>query len=190
MKYLPSSNSALFLDRDGVLNERIIGDYVRNIEQLKVFKEAGPLLSVLRPSFKRIFVVTNQQGIGKGLMNEADLHLIHKKLIDELGQGEALIDYIFHCPSLKNAGDQDRKPSIGMALKAKAMYPDISLEHSLMIGDSVSDIEFGKNAGMASWFIHPERLNQPLADASFTNLFEALQTLVDSIALSKGEPVI
>lgn len=185
MKYQPCSDSALFLDRDGVLNERIVGDYVRNPDQLKVFRECGPLLMTLKSTFTRIFVVTNQQGIGKGLMSVSDLHDIHQKLSQELNTELALFDAIYFCPSLKEAKDPDRKPGIGMALKAKNQFPEINLGNSLMIGDSVSDLEFGKSAGMTCWYIHKEKLTHPLADATFSNLYEALQTLVHATALKQ-----
>lgn len=181
MKFRPSSNSALFLDRDGVLNERIVGDYVRNPQQLNVFKACGPLLTAIKPYFSKIFVVTNQQGIGKGLMTEDDLHQIHQKLSDELNPNIKLIDAWFFCPSLKEQNDLNRKPGIGMALKAQSQFPEISLKESLMIGDSISDLEFGKSAGMTTWYIHNEKLRHPLADATFSNLYEALQTLLSTV---------
>lgn len=187
MKFQISSESALFLDRDGVLNERIVGDYVRNADQLIVFKECGPLLTDLRFFFKRIFVVTNQQGIGKGLMKESDLTSIHHKLLKELNPEKELFDAIFYCSNLKSENHPDRKPGIGMALKAKSQFPDIDLNQSLMIGDSVSDLEFGKNAGMVTWYITKEKLIHPLADAVFSNLYEALQTLLNTIVLEKGD---
>ncbi len=184
MKYQPSSDSALFLDRDGVLNERIVGDYVRSPEQLKVYRECGLLLTQLKPHFARILVVTNQQGIGKNLMTEEDLHQIHLKLSEELNPEVQIFDAIYFCPSLKEKQDPNRKPGIGMALQAKRQFPEINLHSSLMIGDSVSDLEFGKSANMSTWYLHKEKLTHPLADASFSNLYEALQTLISTIALN------
>lgn len=135
---------ALFLDRDGVLNCLRVGDYVKQPDELEVLPGVPEAISLLRPHFRYIFIVTNQQGIGKGLMTEADLAAVHRKLIATIGP----VDHIFHCPALASTHSFLRKPNIGMALQAKRMVGDISLRRCVMVGDSRTDMLFGRRAGM------------------------------------------
>ncbi|MCU0394250.1 MAG: HAD-IIIA family hydrolase [Thermoflexibacter sp.] len=159
MKTIQIDNTwTLFLDRDGVINRRLIDDYVKTwaeFEFMPFFKES---LTLLSPLFSHILVVTNQQGIGKGLMSEQDLARIHQNMQSEL-QGfssKVIIDKVYHCPSLKSANDINRKPEIGMALQAKKDFPLIEFDKSIMIGDSISDMEFGRRAGMITIFFDQE----------------------------------
>ena len=135
---------ALFLDRDGVLNVLRPDDYVKNPDELEVLSGVAEGLELCRKQFDRIFIVTNQQGIGKGLMTEADLEAIHRKLVESIGP----IDRIYHCPALKREHSFRRKPNIGMALQARRDFPDIRLKDSVMVGDSETDMLFGRRAGM------------------------------------------
>lgn len=135
---------ALFLDRDGVLNELRPDDYVKTPDELIVLPGVCEALELCRKQFSHIFIVTNQQGIGKGLMREADLKAIHSKLLDIIGP----IDRIYHCPALRSAHSFSRKPNIGMALQARRDFPDIRLKDCMMVGDSKTDMLFGRRAGM------------------------------------------
>jgi histidinol-phosphate phosphatase family protein len=146
----------LFLDRDGVINVHLVDDYVKTWEEFAFMPNTQASIAQLRTIFKYIFVVTNQQGIGKGLMSEADLAHIHQNMSADLAlynpTSLPIIDKIYHCPSLKSSNDICRKPHIGMALQAQKEFPDVDFQKSLMIGDSISDMEFGKNAGMLTIF--------------------------------------
>ncbi|TAH20820.1 MAG: HAD-IIIA family hydrolase [Cytophagales bacterium] len=153
---------SLFLDRDGVINQRRMDDYVKNWSEFIFMPHAIETIAYFRQIFKHIFVVTNQQGIGKGLMTEYDLALIHQKMKDELEVENKtllpIIDYIFHCPSLKSANDINRKPQIGMALQAKTMFQSVDFQRAIMVGDTISDMEFGKKAGMNTIFFGAEEI--------------------------------
>ncbi len=138
----------LFLDRDGVLNERIVGDYVRRWAQWKWLPGAKEAVARLTKAYERAFVVSNQQGIGKGLMTAADVAAIHERMRAEIAEQGGHIDRVYICPSLASANDPNRKPDIGMALQAVADFPEVCLNDSVMIGDSVSDMEFGWRCGM------------------------------------------
>jgi len=155
---------SLFLDRDGVINQRIVDDYIKVCDEFVFMPHAEETIAYFRQIFKYIFIVTNQQGIGKGLMTEHDLTLVHQKMQEELATHNKtnlpIINHIFHCPSLKSANDINRKPQIGMALQAKTMFQDIDFQKSVMIGDSVSDMEFGKKAGMSTIFFGTEAVTQ------------------------------
>jgi histidinol-phosphate phosphatase family protein len=144
-----TEHSALFLDRDGVLNRLLRNDYVKCPDELEVLPGVKDALELFRKRFAHLFIVTNQQGIGKGLMTETDLAAVHRKLLDEIGR----IDHIYHCPKLHSAHSFNRKPNIGMALQARHDYPDIRLKESVMAGDSASDMLFGRRAGMTTVLI-------------------------------------
>ena len=156
--FLIHNNSALFIDRDGVLNKLRVNDYVKQISELELLPEVYPALKILRPLFKRIFIVTNQQGIGKKIMIDS-IDSIHSHLLSLIAN-EVHPDKIYHCPHLKELECVCRKPNTGMALMAKNDYPEIQLTHSFMIGDSISDMEFAKNSGMRPIFISKSENNE------------------------------
>ena len=139
---------SLFLDRDGVINKRIVGGYVTKWEEFEFLPGVVEAVSIFSKYFKYIFIVTNQQGIGKGLMCEDDLNTIHGKLQNHFLQNEGRIDAIYFCPELATKAVNCRKPGTWMAEMAKKNFPKLDFEKSVMIGDSESDIQFGKNVGM------------------------------------------
>ena len=138
----------LFLDRDGVINKKLEADYVKTWSEFEFIEGVKEAINYFLKHFGKIIIVTNQQGIGKGLMTEQDLQTIHNKMLNQLKCCDAVIHAIMYCPHLASDNCICRKPNIGMALKAKELFPEIDFSKSVMIGDSLSDIEFGKNAGM------------------------------------------
>ncbi|MCF8235200.1 MAG: HAD family hydrolase [Bacteroidales bacterium] len=152
-------NWSLFLDRDGVINKRLRGDYVKRIEEFDFLPGVLNALPVLAKKFNRIVVVSNQQGIGKGLMTEEDLQVVHDWMMQEIGAKGGRIDQIYYCTALAAENNPCRKPNPGMALQAKTDFPEINLSKSIMAGDSHSDMLFGKNLGMLSVFINSENMN-------------------------------
>ena len=160
-------NWSLFLDRDGVINKRIPGDYVKRIAEFTFVKDAPAAIAEFSKVFRHIFVVTNQQGIGKGIMDELDLGIIHEYMIHGIQKEGGRIDKVYFCPGLAKDKPLCRKPDIGMALQAKADFPDVDFAKSLMIGDSLSDIQFAHNAGMQSVYIqHMENIPSELPDST------------------------
>ena len=143
----------LFLDRDGVINERIPGDYIANWEDFQFTTGTLDALAFFAKHFKRIMVVTNQQGIGKGKMSAEQLQHIHENMATDIAKAGGRIDAIYHCPDLASTPNNCRKPASGMAWQAKAAFPDIDFQRSVMVGDSLSDIEFGQNLGMVTVLI-------------------------------------
>lgn len=144
------STWTLFLDRDGVINRRLPGDYVKRLDEFVFLDGVLPALAVFHRRFGRIIVVTNQQGIGKGLMTEAQVAAVHRYMLRAIRDSGGRIDAVYHCPALESAGDPCRKPRTGMALQAKADFPAIDFSRSLMVGDSLSDMEFGSALGMVN----------------------------------------
>ena len=170
------SGYSLFLDRDGVINQRIVGGYVTRPEEFIILPGVLDAMRTFANVFARIFIVTNQQGIGKGLMTEADLQLIHDNFVKEVEAHGGRIDKIYHCPKLRTDYSFDRKPRIGMALKARKEFPDINLKRSVMVGDSKTDMEFGRHAGMTTVLVGDEpqiaTYNPKLVDMRYNTLYD------------------
>jgi D-glycero-D-manno-heptose 1,7-bisphosphate phosphatase len=143
----------LFLDRDGVINRRIPGGYVVRWEEFEFIPGVPVALKDLSRSFGRIIVVSNQQGIGKGLMTVHDADLIHGSMVRQVEGARGRIDLVLFSPHLEEEGSQMRKPNTGMALEAKKRFPEIDFRKSVMAGDSESDLQFGRNAGMKTVLI-------------------------------------
>lgn len=143
----------LFLDRDGVLNVKLENDYVKHLGEFVWLPDVPQTLAKLSTIFKHIIIVTNQQGIGKGLMTHEDLALIHRKLSDDVKKCGGHIHAIFYAPQLASEHHPDRKPGIGMLLKAKQLFPDIQFDKSIVVGDSITDMLMADNAGARKVYI-------------------------------------
>ena len=144
---LASGADSLFLDRDGVVNRWIPGDYVRTWEQFTFLPGILECLRKWADHFKHVILVSNQRIVGKGEMTQEGLDAIHARMMDEIRQAGGRIDALYVCPE----ADLDhpmRKPRPGMFLAACREYPDITPERSVMLGDSDSDREFAANCGM------------------------------------------
>lgn len=189
--YTPSipkelNDYTLFFDRDGVLNRRIVDGYVQSVEEWEWLPGSLATLAQLRPFVKYMFLVTNQQGIGKGLFSKGDLEAIHNKMTEELGHMGGGFDGIYFCPDLATENPPCRKPNTGMAEAALRDFPDIRFDRSIMIGDSRSDMEFARNAGMQAVFVgslHEEA--SKIADTAIpalADLPEALPALLKKLA--------
>ena len=168
-----TKTSALFLDRDGVINEEIKDDYVKYPEQFRFMPFVQESVYQLSKYFNKIFIVTNQRGVGRGLMTEADLAAVHEYMMGEFARSLAPITRIYYCTAVNN-DHPDRKPNAGMAFRAKYDFPDIDLATSVMVGNKPGDMEFGRNAGMQTVFITstnpPFELPHPLVDHQFQSL--------------------
>ena len=138
----------LFLDRDGVINQKLEGRYVTNFNEFVFVKNSVLAIRKLHKIFKRILIVTNQQGIGKGIMTEDDLNLLHLQMQRKLNPDFDLIDKIYFCPCLEGDSCNCRKPKTGMLEEAKLDFPEIIIKNSFLIGDSESDIEAGNKFGL------------------------------------------
>lgn len=162
----------LFLDRDGVINKKLDNDYVKHWIEFEFLEGTLDALKILNSVFGKIVVVTNQQGIGKGIYRTEDLELIHQNMLYEVGYLGGRIDKVYFSPYLNSLNHPTRKPGIGMALAAKNDFPQIDFSKSIIVGDSMSDMEFGRNAGMKTVFISEEKKNDSRIDFNFTSLIE------------------
>jgi len=144
---------SLFLDRDGVINKRIVGGYVNSWDQFEFLPHVPEALKLISENFERAIVVSNQQGVGKGLMTDEDVKAIHARMADEIVKFGGNIDKTYYCPFLEEDKSILRKPNIGMALKARKDFPGINFKRSVMVGDSISDMIFGKRLKMKTVFL-------------------------------------
>jgi len=176
-----NKNWTLFLDRDGVINKKIDHDYVKQWIEFEFIEGVLDALKFLNTLFGNIIVVTNQQGIGKKLYRKEDLELIHKNMLYEIAYHGGKIDKVYFSPYLKSENHPYRKPGIGMALKAKEDISSINFKQSIMIGDSMSDMEFGRNAGMKTIYISEEITENDKIDFNFKSLNEFVISIQNSI---------
>lgn len=148
---------SLFLDRDGVINQRIPEDYVKHPDEFKFIPGATEALALFAGIFYPIIIVTNQQGIGRGLMTNPQLNLVHEKMLQKITETGGRIDAVFFSPDMKNTSSVTRKPAVGMGLKARRQFPSMNFKRSIMAGDSYSDILFGHRLGMLTVLIGTDK---------------------------------
>jgi histidinol-phosphate phosphatase family protein len=155
-----------------VINEEVVGDYIRNWEEFIFRPGSLEAIVLLSPLFKRVFVVTNQRGVGKGLMTLDELHLIHTNMRSKIEAAGGRIDQVYYCTSTDNT-DINRKPNPGMALQAKAEFPEIELSKSIMVGNMPNDMLFGRNIGALTIYLptRAEEIPSPsTVDAAYKTL--------------------
>lgn len=166
---------ALFLDRDGVINKEKSGSYIFHPGEFEFYEGALEAIATLSTIFDYLIIVTNQRGIGRGLMTEVQLENIHDYLKKSVAAEGGKIDAIYFAPHLDNAHPR-RKPNTGMALDAVRDFPDINFEESVMVGNNLSDMQFGKSMNMNTVFLHTTQaafcLPHPLIDQQFASLYE------------------
>jgi D-glycero-D-manno-heptose 1,7-bisphosphate phosphatase len=146
---------ALFLDRDGVLNED--RGYVHRWEDFCWIPGAREAVAAFNARDWWVFVVTNQSGVGRGYYPEADVLALHARMEADLAATGARIDAFYHCPFHPEALEDryrppdppDRKPNPGMLLRAMADWP-VDAARSVMVGDKAIDLEAGRRAGVRS----------------------------------------
>lgn len=164
----------LFLDRDGVINDRIMKGYVTCIEEFHFLPKVPEAIAALSHIFGKVFVVTNQQGIAKGLMTESNLLEIHTYMEAEVEKKGGKITRSYYAPGAVSPKNVLRKPKPGMALLAQRQFEGIDFKRSIMVGDTDSDMIFGKNLGMKTVRV---RTVEPICvEADYT--IESLSELV------------
>ncbi|MGC2108350.1 MAG: HAD-IIIA family hydrolase [Candidatus Korobacteraceae bacterium] len=175
----------VFLDRDGVLNRKPAGGgFVTRWEELELLPKAPEAIAVLNRSQRTVIVVTNQRGIALGLFSQDDLERLHDRLCLELSTKGAHLDGIYVCPHDRGQCNC-RKPLTGLFAQAFADFPEARPDNSVMVGDSLSDIEAGYRLGMRTVLIAdatdtstPEMTRAAaLAQASLASLAEFVERL-------------
>jgi D-glycero-alpha-D-manno-heptose 1-phosphate guanylyltransferase len=162
-KPLPAidTNWTLFLDRDGVLNHEKHNDYIRSWDEFKFYDGVLEALKIFNPKFKHIVVVTNQKGVGKGWMTLESLLNINHQMTASIESAGGRIDSIYFCTDLEETST-NRKPNTGMGIQAQKDFPAIDFSRSIMIGNTLSDMEFGRKLGMYTIFLKTTRPDTPI----------------------------
>ncbi|MBL7739468.1 MAG: HAD-IIIA family hydrolase [Chitinophagaceae bacterium] len=166
-------NWTLFLDRDGVINVDKDGSYIFTPDEF-IFMEGAPdLFKKLTSHFKYIVVVTNQRGVGRGLMTEDSLQSIHHKMNEGISRSGGKITGIYYCTA-DDRFHPDRKPNPGMAFRAQADFPGIDLSRSVIVGNNISDMRFGRNAGIYTVFVRTTTKNMQWPHPDIDMIFDSL----------------
>lgn len=137
--------STVFLDRDGVIN-RLRSDYVLSWETFEFLPGAIDAIRLLNAAGMRVVVVTNQRAVARGLLSADDLTLIHARMVAELAAAGATLDAIYVCPHDRGVCEC-RKPGVGLFRQAQREFPAIDFSRSVVIGDSLSDMQAGSALG-------------------------------------------
>lgn len=167
----------LFLDRDGVINERNFEGYIHTPEEFHFLPGVKEGLQILSEKFGRLIIITNQQGVGKGIMTEADLNEVHAYMQGELLKEGIELAAIFSATNLRGAEGDRRKPVSAMGLEAQAQFSGIDFAKSIMVGDTDSDIKFGKNLGMKTVLVRSKEVVKEESDWQVDNLIELAHVL-------------
>ncbi len=172
----------LFLDRDGVINEESTTkhEYILKWEEFRFMTGVKEAIKIFTEKFGLIVIATNQRCIGLGLLSEEGLRIILNNMAAEIATAGGKIDGFYFAPDTDRESI-NRKPQIGMALQAKKDFPSIDFSKSIMVGNRVSDMGFGKNAGMNTVFVattDPEVVTpHPLIDLRFDDLISFAKAL-------------
>jgi D-glycero-D-manno-heptose 1,7-bisphosphate phosphatase len=163
----------LFLDRDGVINYEKQKDYIHTWEEFRFYEGVTDAMRIFAEKFKQIVIVTNQKGVGKGLTKAADLELIHTNMKAAVETAGGRIDAIYFCSDLDDASP-NRKPNPGMGLQAAKDISAIDLMRSVMVGNTSSDMQFGRNIGAYTVFLPTTRPEVDLEDDRIDAVFPSL----------------
>jgi D-glycero-D-manno-heptose 1,7-bisphosphate phosphatase len=181
----------VFLDRDGIINRKPPeGQYVSTWSDFHFLPGAEAAISKLNRSGYKVIIVTNQRGVALGLYTEQDIQQLHNRLRKHLAAFNAHVDAIYYCPHDKNECDC-RKPGPGLFEQAFHDFPQASTANSIMIGDSISDIEAGRRLNMSTIFVQGDPQHQKpgtekaasLAAATAGSLLEAVDQYLPLISV-------
>jgi histidinol-phosphate phosphatase family protein len=183
------SNKAVFLDRDGTINEEV--NYLSKIEQLNILANSASAIKILNENDYKVIVITNQSGVSRGYFSKEALEGINEHLKNELANEGAQIDAMYYCPHHPDEGCDCRKPRPGMIEEARSKF-DLDLPSSFIVGDTLNDLETGYNVGCKtvlvltgygerelnnqdSWKLQPDFIAKDLLDAVMWIIGEGAQ---------------
>ena len=168
-------NKAVFLDRDGVLNKKR-DDYVKSIKELEIFPNIGEEISKLKIKGFLIIVITNQSVINRKIITIRELEEIHSTIQKFLMKSKTSIDKFYFCPHRPDENCECRKPNPGLIKQAINEF-SIDASKSWMVGDSITDIQAGENAGCKTILLKK--------NDSFTNILKKIQSKEKQMQTSK-----
>jgi histidinol-phosphate phosphatase family protein len=170
----------VFLDRDGIINRRLVGDYVKSWEEFEFLPGVLGALKRLAVADRKVIIISNQSGIGRGLMQLDDLEAIHREMKRRIEKAGGEVDKIYVCPHHPDDNCSCRKPQPGLLLQA-ADECNIDLAESFFVGDSPTDIEAGNCAGCITIKVDteqepPDTITKPRYRAK--NLSDAVEIIL------------
>ena len=165
----------IFIDRDGVINHEKHLDYIHTWDEFVFYEGVKDAIKIFAEVFNRVVVVTNQKGVGKGLTKLEDLNTIHANMKAAIEEAGGRIDAIYFCTDL-NEDSPNRKPNPGMGLMAKNDFPEIDFNKAIMIGNTISDMEFGRNLGVHTVFLPTTRPDVDLNDQRIDLVTDSLRS--------------
>jgi histidinol-phosphate phosphatase family protein len=170
----------LFLDRDGVINYEKHKDYIHTWDEFRFYEDVQEAMAIFAKHFSHIIVITNQRGVGKGITKSEDLDLIHKNMAIEIEKAGGRIDAIYFCPDVDDSSP-NRKPNPGMGLQAATDFKAIDLSKAIMIGNALSDMQFGRNLGVKTIFLPATRPEVDLADERIDAVYGSLLEFANAL---------
>jgi D-glycero-D-manno-heptose 1,7-bisphosphate phosphatase len=181
----PQQIRNVFLDRDGVINRKPReGEYIGDWGRFHLLPGAESAIAALNRSGRRVMVVSNQRGVALGLYTPADVEALHARLQQHLAAHGAHIDAFYFCPHDQDDSRCDcRKPKTGLFEQAFRDFPDASRANSIVIGDSLSDIEAAHNLDVPCIFIQGDPSTQKPGAGLAARLANAVSaSLSDAVA--------
>jgi D-glycero-D-manno-heptose 1,7-bisphosphate phosphatase len=169
--------AAVFVDRDGTIMQDV--DYCSDPEQVQIFPGVPEALRLLKSNGFKLIIITNQSGIGRGLLTINQYRAVEAEVLRQLGND--LIDSTYFCPDVSGQHSSCRKPAPGMILQATRDH-QIDLSRSFLIGDKEIDAECGRNAGVRTIRVqtgHQRDTNGTIADWVAADLAEAAKIVID-----------
>ncbi len=168
------SSWTLFLDRDGVINVESVGSYITSWDEFVFHDGVTDAMRSLSRVFGNIVVVSNQRGVGRGIMTMESLREISTNMRAAIADHGGRIDKVY-AATATNDDDHNRKPNTGMGLQAQEDFPQIDFKKSVMVGNSMSDMEFGKRLSMYTIFLTtkhgPVALPNDLVNEQYDSLY-------------------
>ena len=164
---------SLFLDRDGVINHEKHLDYIHTWNEFVFYEGTKEAFAIFAKKFNHIVVVTNQKGIGKGVTRLENLQLIHKNMVAEIEAAGGRIDAVYFCADMED-DSPNRKPNPGMGLQAAKDFADVDLSKAIMVGNTISDMKFGRNLGVQTIFLPTTRPEVDLKDDRIDAVYNSL----------------
>lgn len=177
-----NSTWTLFIDRDGVVNQEKEEDYIHTWEEFLFYEGVKEAFKIFNEIFGTIVMITNQRGVAKGLTRQEDLDIIHLNMNDEVKAAGGRIDRIYVSSEMEG---ENRKPNIGLGLQAMKDFPKIDLAKSVMVGNTLSDMKFGRNLGVAmNIFLPTTRKNVPVDHDDIDMVFKDLISFANALSVS------
>jgi len=178
---------AVFLDRDGVINENLDSNYVKSWDEFRFLPRSKEAIKALSDAGLNVIIITNQACIGKGIVSAHIVERINTNMMDEIMQFGGKVRALYYCPHIAEDNCECRKPKSGMLIRASQDF-DISLPDSYLVGDDIKDILAGKNVGCKVILVKTGKGTKSVEQLSklkvkpdhiVPNLFEASQIILE-----------